>query len=84
VQNYCAEIGVPYEQTWLIESYRQALAHLNAVGTRVGGREEPRCGMPRRPKTGNNSSKTARGIDSRFIGMRRTPGHAGLTPSRDD
>jgi fatty acid desaturase len=32
VQNYCAEIGVPYEQTGLIESYRQALVHLHAVG----------------------------------------------------
>jgi len=32
VQQYCAEIGVPYEQTGLIESYRQALAHLHAVG----------------------------------------------------
>jgi fatty acid desaturase len=32
VLNYCAEIGVPYEQTGLIESYRQALVHLHAVG----------------------------------------------------
>ena len=32
VQAYCAEIGVPYEQTGLIESYRQALHHLHEVG----------------------------------------------------
>ena len=32
VQQYCAEIGVPYEQTGLIESYRQALRHLHEVG----------------------------------------------------
>jgi fatty acid desaturase len=31
VRAYCAEIGVPYEQTSLIESYRQALAHLHDV-----------------------------------------------------
>ncbi|MEV1329453.1 acyl-CoA desaturase [Micromonospora costi] len=32
VQQYCAEIDVPYEQTGLIESYRQALRHLHEVG----------------------------------------------------
>jgi fatty acid desaturase len=32
VQRYCAEIGVPYEQAGLIESYRQALHHLHEVG----------------------------------------------------
>jgi fatty acid desaturase len=32
VQQYCAEIGVPYEQTGLIESYRQALRYLHEVG----------------------------------------------------
>jgi fatty acid desaturase len=32
VQRYCAEIGVPYEQTGLVESYRQALRHLHEVG----------------------------------------------------
>ena len=32
VEQYCAEIGVSYEQTGLIESYRQALAHLHEVG----------------------------------------------------
>jgi fatty acid desaturase len=32
VQAYCAEVGVPYEQAGLIESYRQALRHLHQVG----------------------------------------------------
>jgi fatty acid desaturase len=32
VQAYCAEIGVAYEQTGLIASYRQALRHLHEVG----------------------------------------------------
>jgi fatty acid desaturase len=39
VQRYCAEVGVSYEQTSLIESYRQALRHLHEVGAplRAGG-----------------------------------------------
>ena len=32
VQAYCEEIGVAYEQTSLVESYRQALRHLHEVG----------------------------------------------------
>ncbi|GAB3976328.1 acyl-CoA desaturase [Plantactinospora veratri] len=32
VQAYCAEIGVGYEQTSLVTSYRQALRHLHEVG----------------------------------------------------
>ena len=32
VRDYCAEIGVSYEVTGLIESYRQALRHLHDVG----------------------------------------------------
>jgi fatty acid desaturase len=32
VQRYCAEIGVPYEATGLIDSYAQALRHLHTVG----------------------------------------------------
>jgi fatty acid desaturase len=32
VKAYCEEIGVSYEQTSLIESYRQALRHLHEVG----------------------------------------------------
>jgi fatty acid desaturase len=35
VQDYCAEIGVPYEITGLVESYRAALSHLNRVGMEV-------------------------------------------------
>jgi fatty acid desaturase len=32
VQRYCAEIGVPYEMTGLLDSYGQALRHLHEVG----------------------------------------------------
>jgi fatty acid desaturase len=32
VQAYCGELGVPYEQTSLIASYRTALQHLHEVG----------------------------------------------------
>ncbi|WP_030434760.1 fatty acid desaturase family protein [Actinoplanes subtropicus] len=32
VRRYCAEVGVPYEETGLVESYRQALRHLHEVG----------------------------------------------------
>jgi fatty acid desaturase len=32
VRQYCAEIGVAYEEAGLIESYRQALRHLHEVG----------------------------------------------------
>lgn len=32
VRAYCAEIGVPYEETGLIASYRQALRHLHSAG----------------------------------------------------
>ena len=32
VRAYCAERGVPYVEVGLVESYRQALAHLHAVG----------------------------------------------------
>jgi fatty acid desaturase len=35
VRDYCAEIGVPYEMTGLIESYRQALRHLHDVGAEL-------------------------------------------------
>jgi fatty acid desaturase len=37
VRRYCAEIGVPYEMTGLIESYRQALRHLHEVGAPLRG-----------------------------------------------
>jgi len=32
VQAYCADLGVPYVQTSLVTSYRQALEHLHEVG----------------------------------------------------
>ncbi|WP_217170946.1 acyl-CoA desaturase [Streptomyces sp. AC512_CC834] len=32
VRDYCAEIGVPYHETGLIQSYREALTHLHRVG----------------------------------------------------
>jgi fatty acid desaturase len=32
VQQFCAEIGVSYEMTGLLDSYRQALRHLHEVG----------------------------------------------------
>ena len=35
VRDFCAEIGVSYEMTGLIESYRQALRHLKEVGMEV-------------------------------------------------
>ncbi|WP_430783704.1 fatty acid desaturase family protein [Actinoplanes sp. G11-F43] len=35
VRDYCAEIGVPYEMTGLVESYRQALDYLHDVGAEL-------------------------------------------------
>ncbi|MFE5031753.1 fatty acid desaturase family protein [Streptomyces sp. NPDC056683] len=32
VREYCAEIGVPYHETGLLRSYREALTHLHRVG----------------------------------------------------
>ncbi len=32
VRQFCAEIGVPYVETGLLTSYREAIAHLNEVG----------------------------------------------------
>jgi fatty acid desaturase len=47
VQRYCAEIGVPYEQTSLVESYRQALRHLNEVGAPLrAARRRDRAARP--------------------------------------
>ncbi|PZF88899.1 fatty acid desaturase family protein, partial [Micromonospora deserti] len=37
VRAYCAERGVPYVETGLVESYRQALAHLHEVGRPLRG-----------------------------------------------
>ena len=38
VRAFCAEHGIPYHETGLVESYRQASAHLHDVGRplRVG------------------------------------------------
>ncbi|PWU49547.1 delta fatty acid desaturase [Micromonospora globispora] len=38
VRAYCAERGVPYAETGLVESYRQALAHLHEVGRPLRGK----------------------------------------------
>ncbi|GGX83968.1 fatty acid desaturase family protein [Streptomyces minutiscleroticus] len=35
VRDYCAEIGVPYHETGLIRSYREALTHLHRVGAPI-------------------------------------------------
>jgi fatty acid desaturase len=35
VKEYCEEIGVAYEMTGLIDSYKQALSHLHEVGTEL-------------------------------------------------
>jgi fatty acid desaturase len=32
VRDFCAEIGVPYEETGLLASYGEALRHLHQVG----------------------------------------------------
>ncbi|MFI7605802.1 fatty acid desaturase family protein [Micromonospora sp. NPDC049366] len=37
VKAYCAEQGIPYAETGLVESYRQALAHLHEVGRPLRG-----------------------------------------------
>ncbi|WP_280229024.1 hypothetical protein [Nocardia cyriacigeorgica] len=40
VRDYCAEIGVPYHETGLVASYREALKHIHHVGAPLrGGRE---------------------------------------------
>ncbi|NEW56931.1 acyl-CoA desaturase [Nocardia cyriacigeorgica] len=43
VRDYCADIGVPYHETGLISSYREALKHLHHVGVplRAGDRPSP-------------------------------------------
>jgi fatty acid desaturase len=35
IENYCAEIGVRYEQTGVIDSYTRALRHLHQVGAPI-------------------------------------------------
>jgi fatty acid desaturase len=44
VRAYCAEIGVAYEQTGLVTSYRQALRYLHQVGAPARAEHEARRG----------------------------------------
>ncbi|AKJ08753.1 delta fatty acid desaturase [Streptomyces incarnatus] len=42
VREYCAEIGVPYHETGLIRSYREALTHMHRVGEPIRSRRRAR------------------------------------------
>ncbi|MGW0413095.1 fatty acid desaturase family protein [Streptomyces collinus] len=42
VRQYCAEIGVPYHETGLLRSYREALTHLHRVGEPIRRRRGAR------------------------------------------
>jgi fatty acid desaturase len=53
VQAYCAEVGVAYEQTGLVSSYRQALRHLHQVS------------VPARAERAANRSSRGRTPDAR-------------------
>ncbi|MGW2419564.1 fatty acid desaturase family protein [Streptomyces sp. NPDC001709] len=44
VREYCAEIGVPYHETGLIQSYREALTHMHRVGEPI--RRQRRAARP--------------------------------------
>ncbi|MFC4127778.1 fatty acid desaturase family protein [Nocardia rhizosphaerae] len=44
VRDHCADIGVPYHETGLVTSYREALRHLHRVGAPL------RCPDPLRPR----------------------------------
>jgi fatty acid desaturase len=44
VQAYCEEIGVSYEQTSLVTSYRQALRYLHEVGEPARAEHRARAG----------------------------------------
>ncbi|WP_433790768.1 fatty acid desaturase family protein [Actinoplanes sp. CA-252034] len=44
IEAYCAEIGVPYEQTSLVTSYRQALRYLHEVGAPARAEHAARAG----------------------------------------
>jgi hypothetical protein len=37
VRAHCRELGIPYAETGLIDSYRQALGHLHEVGSPLRG-----------------------------------------------
>jgi fatty acid desaturase len=42
IEDYCARIGVRYEQTGVIDSYARALRHLHRVGAPIRSAAEPR------------------------------------------
>ncbi len=42
VAGICAELGVPYEETTLVDSYAQALRHLHEVGEELRRAPAPR------------------------------------------
>ena len=54
VRDYCAEIGVPYHETGLVASYREALRHLHDVGVplRTGGSHQARDETIEEPAAG--------------------------------
>ncbi|WP_433549209.1 fatty acid desaturase family protein [Streptomyces sp. CA-294286] len=47
VRAHCREVGLPYAETGLIDSYRQALGHLNEVGEPLRGANAPRAAPSR-------------------------------------
>jgi len=47
VQAYCTEVGVPYAQTGLVDSYRQALRFLHEVGAPARAEHAARRGINR-------------------------------------
>ncbi|MFF7899070.1 fatty acid desaturase family protein [Streptomyces sp. NPDC088817] len=52
VRAYCAEIGVPYHETGLLRSYREALTHLHRVGEPIRRRREAAAASATRPAAG--------------------------------
>jgi fatty acid desaturase len=48
VRDYCAQIGVPYTEADLVESYRLALRHLHAAGEPLRRRPDPTADRPSR------------------------------------
>ncbi|GLU50383.1 fatty acid desaturase family protein [Nocardiopsis ansamitocini] len=63
VRDYCAELGVPYQQTGMIDSYAQALRHLHRVGAPIrNGLRSPApsgTGRPDSPGSKDTGTKTA-------------------------
>ncbi|MFI1991076.1 fatty acid desaturase family protein [Actinoplanes sp. NPDC020271] len=54
VREYCQQVGVPYEETSLITSYRQALHHLHVVGASL------RAARRRRAPVADSRTSTCR------------------------